>query len=39
LENTDKIMNNTFFLGTFPGIGKEQIDYTMSIIDKFIGAR
>jgi CDP-4-dehydro-6-deoxyglucose reductase, E1 len=39
LENTDKIMNNTFFLGTFPGIGKEQIDYTMSIIDKFIETR
>ncbi len=38
LENTDKIMNSTFFLGTFPGIGKEQIDYTISIIDRFIGA-
>jgi len=39
LPNTDSIMNNTFFLGTFPGIGKEQIDYTMSIIDKFIQSR
>jgi CDP-6-deoxy-D-xylo-4-hexulose-3-dehydrase len=28
LKNTDRIMNNTFFLGTFPGIGKEQIEYT-----------
>ena len=39
LENTDKIMNDTFFLGTFPGIGKEQIDYTMNVIDKFIESK
>ena len=36
LENTDQIMNNTFFLGTFPGISFEQIDYTMGIIKKFL---
>ncbi len=36
LFNTDRIMNDTFFLGTFPGIGKPQIDYTMEIIDGFI---
>jgi len=39
LENTDRIMNDTFFLGTFPGMGKEQIDYTMDIITKFITSR
>jgi len=36
LHNTDRIMNDTFFLGTFPGIGKQQIDYTMDVIDNFI---
>lgn len=36
LPNTDRIMKDTFFLGTYPGLGKEQIDYTMDIIDRFI---
>lgn len=39
LPNTDRIMNSTFFLGTYPGIGKKQIDYVMSVIDKFIMGR
>ncbi len=39
LANTDRIMNDTFFLGTFPGIGKEQIEYTMNIIEKFVRSR
>ena len=39
LENTDCIMNDTFFLGTFPGIGSEEIEYTMNIIDKFVKSR
>jgi CDP-6-deoxy-D-xylo-4-hexulose-3-dehydrase len=39
LPNTDRIMNDTFFLGTFPGLGKEQIDYTMEVIDKFLSSR
>ena len=32
LKNTDFIMNNTFFIGVYPGIVQDQIDY---IIDKF----
>jgi len=39
LENTDRIMNDTFFLGTFPGIGSEQIEYTMAVIEKFVRSR
>lgn len=39
LKNTDRIMNDTFFLGTYPGIGSEQIEYTMRVIDDFIGMR
>ena len=36
LDNTDYIMNNTFFLGTYPGLTKEMIDYTESILSSFI---
>jgi CDP-4-dehydro-6-deoxyglucose reductase, E1 len=39
LANTDRIMNDTFFLGTFPGMGKEQIEYTLNIIEKFVRGR
>lgn len=39
LPNTDRIMNDTFFLGTFPGIGQEQIDYTINVIDEFIESK
>jgi CDP-6-deoxy-D-xylo-4-hexulose-3-dehydrase len=39
LENTDRIMNDTFFLGTFPGIGTVQIEYTMEIIKEFVRER
>jgi CDP-6-deoxy-D-xylo-4-hexulose-3-dehydrase len=39
LENTDRIMNNTFFLGTYPGIDKEQIEYSQNIIAKFIRSK
>jgi len=36
LENTDFIMNNTFFLGTYPGLTKEMFDYTESVLHEFI---
>ncbi len=36
LNNTDYIMNNTFFLGTYPGLTKEMFDYTEVILDEFI---
>lgn len=39
LKNTDQIMNSTFFLGTFPGIGSEQVEYTMNVIQKFLTSR
>jgi len=39
LKNTDRIMNGTFFLGTYPGIGSEQIEYTMTVIDKFVRSK
>jgi CDP-6-deoxy-D-xylo-4-hexulose-3-dehydrase len=36
LKNTDFIMNNTFFLGTYPGLTEEQIQYSLGVISKFI---
>lgn len=36
LSNTDYIMNNTFFLGTYPGLTKEMFEYVEGILDSFI---
>ena len=36
LNNTDYIMNNTFFLGTYPGLTKEMFNYTEEVLDSFI---
>ncbi len=36
LANTDRIMQDTFFLGIFPGIGSEQMEHAMAIIEKFM---
>jgi CDP-6-deoxy-D-xylo-4-hexulose-3-dehydrase len=35
LKNTDLIMNNTFFIGLFPGIDKAKIDYVLEVFRKF----
>jgi len=39
LTRTDRIMNDTFFLGTYPGLTEEQIVYTISVIAEFIKSR
>ncbi len=36
LKNTDLIMNNTFWIGVYPGITDETINYVSSVFDKFI---
>jgi CDP-6-deoxy-D-xylo-4-hexulose-3-dehydrase len=36
LKNTDYIMNNTFFLGTYPGLKKEMFEYFEKILESFI---
>lgn len=38
LENTDCIMNNTFFIGVYPAIGDDQIEYFNDTFIKFFGA-
>ncbi|OGI21608.1 MAG: lipopolysaccharide biosynthesis protein RfbH [Candidatus Melainabacteria bacterium RIFOXYA12_FULL_32_12] len=36
LENTDFVMNNTFWIGVYPGITREMIKYMTSKISEFI---
>ncbi len=35
LENTDYIMNNTFFIGVYPGINDMKIDYIVGVFKNF----
>ena len=37
LTNTDVVMNQTFWLGTFPGLGEEQLGYIASKLEEFFG--
>jgi len=36
LENTDYIMNNSFFIGVYPGLSEKMIDYVVGVFDEFI---
>jgi CDP-6-deoxy-D-xylo-4-hexulose-3-dehydrase len=36
LINTERIMNETFFLGTYPGLTDEMFDYIESVFDEFL---
>jgi CDP-6-deoxy-D-xylo-4-hexulose-3-dehydrase len=36
LENTDKIMSNVFWIGVYPGLTKEMLDYVVDKIGKFV---
>lgn len=35
LHNTDKVMNNTLWIGVYPGINQEKADYVIKVIKKF----
>ncbi len=39
LVNTDKIMNDAFWIGLYPGMGNEKLDYMIEIIHKFCKKR
>lgn len=36
LENTNFVMNSTFFLGTYPGMTKQMIQYTLKMLNDFM---
>jgi CDP-4-dehydro-6-deoxyglucose reductase, E1 len=35
LANTDRIMNDSFFLGAYPGLTKDKIEYTLKMVNEF----
>lgn len=35
LDNTDYVMNNTFWIGVYPGLTKENIQYILDTFEKF----
>jgi CDP-6-deoxy-D-xylo-4-hexulose-3-dehydrase len=35
LKNTDTIMSNTFWIGVYPGMTKEKLDYVINIFNEF----
>ena len=37
LTNTDRIMNNTFWLGVYPGLNEEHLDYVIGKLEEFFG--
>ncbi len=39
LKNTDFVMNNTFFLGTYPGLKEDMINYAEKVLKDFIYQR
>ena len=36
LTNSDTVMNNTFWLGVYPGLNDEMIDYVFESTKEFI---
>ena len=39
LTNTDRIMNDTFWVGVYPGLTTDMLDYTVESIETFFGLR
>jgi CDP-6-deoxy-D-xylo-4-hexulose-3-dehydrase len=36
LNNTDYVLDNTFFIGVYPGIGKPQLSWIQEVFDRFM---
>ena len=37
MTNTDRVMNDTFWLGVYPGLGEAQLDYVGEKLEEFFG--
>ena len=37
LKNTDLVMNNTFWLGSYPGIGEDELEFVAKKLEDFFG--
>jgi CDP-6-deoxy-D-xylo-4-hexulose-3-dehydrase len=38
LENTDRVMNDAFWIGVYPGLSEEMLEYAAGRLDTFFGA-
>jgi CDP-6-deoxy-D-xylo-4-hexulose-3-dehydrase len=38
LDETDRVMTSTFWLGVYPGITPEMRDYVIGVLDEFFSA-
>ena len=36
LENTDRIMNQSFWIGVYPGMNQDKLDYMVNTIVEFV---
>lgn len=39
LKNTDKIMNDSFWVGVYPGMSDEKIEYIIKTVRGFVSTR
>jgi CDP-6-deoxy-D-xylo-4-hexulose-3-dehydrase len=39
LSNTDVVMNDTFFVGVYPGLDAARLDYMISVFEQFMGGK
>ena len=39
LNNTDRIMNHTFWIGVYPGLTEEMLSYVADNIEQFLGVK
>jgi CDP-6-deoxy-D-xylo-4-hexulose-3-dehydrase len=37
LTNTDRVMHDTFWIGVFPGLTREMLDFMIVKIEEFFG--
>jgi CDP-6-deoxy-D-xylo-4-hexulose-3-dehydrase len=37
LDNTDRVMLDTFWVGLWPGLGEEMLDFVADRISEFLG--
>ena len=37
LTNTDVVMNDSFWIGVYPGLTKEMLDFTVEKIESYLG--
>lgn len=39
LENTDRVMNDTFWIGVYPGLDEAKLDFVASALERFLSSK